>query len=324
MLSSSEVNCEVVTAGTGFPLTAGVPVQFTGWVYVAAYAGTKGVGIRFITLNALGGVLNDRFAAADVTKLNQWQQLDLTFTPLPSEVAGYLTCSINVESGTAGQVTAIFDDLTLATAVVGTQDAYNTSMQGGPNDVMALNPFTYIMPPNARDLHQFVKHGVKYFPNGGTPPQWAEITPMFERENQTSAIYTNLNAPVPGSPSQYFFMPGAFLLLCLSPVPDQNYPIMIDYWACPNLPPDSTGEQIPLVPAFLHHVLLKRLEAQIFRYTIGEGATKYQAAMAEYNMLVARYQGMDGMVPGEQIDYSDDDDYETRFLNAQNAVQSTV
>jgi hypothetical protein len=177
---------------------------------------------------------------------------------------------------------------------------------------------------NARDLHQFVKHGVKYYPNPGNPSQWGEITPMFERDLQTAAIYTNTFYPQPQPPRQYFIMPGAFLVLCLSPVPNQAYPITIDYWACPNISWDSVGEQIPLLPAFMHHVLLKRLEAQIFRYTLGEGAAKYQAAMGEYNAFVAQYAGMDGMVPGEHLDYSADDDYEAAFSNSQSAVQSTV
>jgi hypothetical protein len=177
---------------------------------------------------------------------------------------------------------------------------------------------------NARDLHQFVKHGVKYYPNAGQPTRYGEITPLFERDLQTAAIYTNTYFPQPGTPSQYFIMPGMFLVLCLTPVPNANYPITIDYWACPNISYDAMGEQIPLIPAFMHHVLLKRLEAQIFRYTLGEGAAKYQAAMGEYTAYVAQYSGMDGMVPGEHMDYSADDDYESPFANAQSAVQSTV
>ena len=196
-------------------------------------------------------------------------------------------------------------------------------------------PFTYngingtmvnaaaLASPDASDLHQFVKHGVKYYPNPGNPRQWSELTPMFERDLQLGAIYENTYFPNPKPPLQYFMMPGAFLVLCLSTVPDRNYPITIDYWCYPNVPWDSVSEQIPIIPAFMHNLLLKRLEAQIFRYTLGEGAGKYQAAMAEYNLLRDQYAGMDGMVPGEHMDYSADDDYETNFANAQWAVQST-
>ena len=152
--------------------------------------------------------------------------------------------------------------------------------------------------------------------------KYGEITPMFERDRQTAAIYTNSYNPSPAPPCNYFLMPGAFLILCLSPVPNNSWPITIDYWSVPQLV-DSLQEQIPLVPAFMHHVLLKRLEAQIFRYTLGEGAAKYQAAMGEYAALVAKYSAMDGMAPGEHIDYMTEDDYGDTFDNAAPAVQST-
>jgi hypothetical protein len=177
--------------------------------------------------------------------------------------------------------------------------------------------------PAANDLQQFVKHGVKIYPNPGNYTTWGELTPMFERDLQTNAIYQNMFNPLVRMPQQYFMYPGAFLLLAVAPVPDQAYPVTIDYWSYPNLSLDSIPDQIPLIPAFMHNVLLKRLEAQIFRYTLGEGAAKYQAAMGEYNMLVAKYLGMDGMVPGEHLDYSADDDYESVFGNNQNAIQST-
>lgn len=178
--------------------------------------------------------------------------------------------------------------------------------------------------PDARNFQQFVKHGVRFYPNPGNPRQWGEITPLFERDLQMAAIYENTYYPNPKPPSQYFLMPGAFLVLCLTPLPDRNYPITIDFWQYPNLFWDSVPELIPIIPAYMHSVLLKRLEAQIFRYTLGEGTTKYQATIGEYNTMVANFAGMDGMVPGEHMDYSADDDYESRWANAQNAIQSTV
>jgi hypothetical protein len=175
--------------------------------------------------------------------------------------------------------------------------------------------------PNAADIQQFVKHGVRFYPAGIGASPWAELTPMFERDLQSAAMVSNAYYPIIKPPQQYFINP--FMVLNVTPVPDQAYPTTLDYWACPSIV-DSLGELIPLVPAFMHHVLLKRLEAQIFRYTMGEGAAKYQAAMGEYSSLIALYSGMDGMVPGEHIDWSADDDYESRFANAQSSVQSTT
>jgi hypothetical protein len=172
--------------------------------------------------------------------------------------------------------------------------------------------------PAMDDFQQFCKHGVRYYQ---TSSNWGEITPVFERDLQSAGIYSNTYAPNPAPPQQYFMNP--HLVLNILPVPDKQYPITLDYWAVPNLSPTTLPDLIPLVPAYLKNVLLKRLEAQIFRYTIGEGAAKYQAAMGEYNALVDKYAGMDGWVPGEHIDWSADDDYESNFANAQNAVQST-
>jgi hypothetical protein len=177
---------------------------------------------------------------------------------------------------------------------------------------------TLLLPgPNAKDIHQFVKHGVRYYPSSSTDAS-SEITPLFEREQQALAMYQNAYNPQQKPPRQYFMNP--FMVLNLTPVPDQAYPVSLDYWAYPTR---EVGEQIPLVPGYMHHVLLKKLEAQIFRYTLGEGAAKYQAAMGEYAALVAQYSGTDGMVPGEHNDWSADDDYESTYGNASNAVQST-
>jgi hypothetical protein len=183
---------------------------------------------------------------------------------------------------------------------------------------------TAIAPIPIFDLHQFVKHGVKFYPNASQPQNWCEVTPMFEKERQTAAIYSNTNFPQPAPPQQYFRLPGVPLTLALVPPPDQNYPATLDYWAVPNLDSDAIPEIIPLVPPYLHHVLLKKLEAEIYRYTIGEGATKFQATMQRYTALVEKYQIYDSMTPGEQMDYSGDDDYESSWSTGHNAVQSTT
>jgi hypothetical protein len=176
---------------------------------------------------------------------------------------------------------------------------------------------------NAPDLQQFMQHGVKIYPNSAQPNQYSEVTPLFERDLQDAAIFANTNYPTSnsGPPAQYFMMPGDFMTIAFTPVPDQSYAVQLGYWAVPNITDDSLPEAIPLVPSFLHHVLLKKLEGQIFRYTIGEGAEKYQAAMREYTALVTKYQGSMGIVPGEHIDWSADDS--TEWGNGGSAVQST-
>jgi hypothetical protein len=180
------------------------------------------------------------------------------------------------------------------------------------------------LPVPIPDFHQFVKHGVKYYPNPGAPQNWAVITPMFEKELQRGAVYTNTTYPKPAPPQQYFMLPTTNATIALSPVPDQPYPITLDYWGVPDLTSDSIPETIPLVPPYLHHVLLKKLEAEIFRYTIGEGSVKFQAAMQQYTALLQKYQIYDAMEPGEQIGYAEDDDTDNQWSTGHNAVQSTT
>jgi len=182
----------------------------------------------------------------------------------------------------------------------------------------------YDLSNNSVDLHQFVKHGVHYYPNASQPTNWAEITPMFERDLQTAAIYANQFVGSVGPPQKYFMMPGQFLVLALDRLPDQNYNATIDYWSVPNVAIDSMPTSVPLVPGFLHHVVIKKMEAQILRFCLGEGSGRYQAAMTEYSALVNKYQGNMGFVPGEQFDYSADDDYERTWSTGYNAIQSTT
>ncbi len=174
---------------------------------------------------------------------------------------------------------------------------------------------------NAADLHQFVQHGVKIYNNPGNPTAYVELPPLFERDQQDSAIFSNSNNPplVTGLPQRYFMMPGDFLTLVVTPVPDQTYPIQVAYWAVPAPTSDSLPEVIPLVPGFLHHVLLKKLEASIFRFTLGEGNAKYMAVSAEYQKLIDKYQLTSGFVPGERTDWTGAEDYS----NDGTSIQST-
>ena len=70
------------------------------------------------------------------------------------------------------------------------------------------------------------------------------------------------------------------------PTPGDIYTIRVPAWV---LPDDSPmAETIPLVPAYLHHLIVKQLEAQIFRFTLGEGNAKFMAARAEYDRALMR------------------------------------
>jgi hypothetical protein len=101
-----------------------------------------------------------------------------------------------------------------------------------------------------------------------------------------------LNSTDTGQPLKFFQR--NFYDLVLSPTPDTPnaaFPLRLIYWAIPDTIVDSHGDLllgVPLVPQFLHRVLVKGLEAQILRYTIGEEDPKYQATQAEYQDQLAK------------------------------------
>jgi len=316
---------QVVQSLNPISVYQGLIYRISGWVKILNYSGNNVVDINVIQQDIFGAPVATLGFNADTTIIGMWQYVTGTFTPDPACVTIVPYLQINQPGGgTSGPVTALFDDLVYYTQIVGAQAGADATIAPGTIlDVVGVQPFPTLIGADAIDFQQFAKHGVKFYPNGN-PSQPAELTPLFERGLQTIAIYANGNNPQPQQPRQYFMMPGQFLVLAVTPVPDRDYPLTLDYWAMPNVRPDSMPEAIPLVPAYLHTALLKRLEAQIFRYTLGEGAAKYQAAMGEYESIIDRFQGMDGMVSGEHSDYSEDDDYASTFANAQNAVQSTV
>ena len=87
-----------------------------------------------------------------------------------------------------------------------------------------------------------------------------------------------------GSPGQYF-IDGQDQIRFVK-VPDAEYKVRVPAWVLPDDSPMQS--EVRLVPPHLHHILIKGLEARIFRFTLGEGAAKYQAAVAEYQNAVAK------------------------------------
>jgi hypothetical protein len=119
------------------------------------------------------------------------------------------------------------------------------------------------------------KEGPKIF---RTASDYVAMSAIFETDLQEIARENDGQ----DTPAQYF-MDGQDQFRPV-PVPNGIYKIRIPMWV---LPDDSAMEEaITLVPAHLHHIVLKGLEARIFRFTLGEGSTKYTAAVAEYEKAV--------------------------------------
>lgn len=160
---------------------------------------------------------------------------------------------------------------------------------------------------NAIDFHIFQQRGLRLImPNGDK----REVTPVFD----TSAIQDIVTdaSSIAQSPTRFFIQPA--FTINFNFTPDQAYPGVMSYWAVPNGAPDAQDDVIPLVPGYLHHVLCKKLELQILRFTIGEGSAKYLAVQKEYDLLTDRYQLFDEFSTGKVNEFRDQS--ETDFVQS--------
>lgn len=119
--------------------------------------------------------------------------------------------------------------------------------------------------------------GPKLILNGNS---YADLMPMFDTASQECAR-ENLEQGQPG----FYFMDGQDQFR-LSVIPGAVYKVRLPMWVLPNFTPME--DTVRLVPGYLHHLLVKKLETTIFRFTLGEGSAKYQAAMAEYQAGLMR------------------------------------
>lgn len=123
------------------------------------------------------------------------------------------------------------------------------------------------------------KEGPRIY-RAGTTGDYQCLTPIFETDIQETARDTDET----GFPGQYFF--DGQDQFRLFKTPDNIYNVRVPMWVLPDLTPLDAG--IRLVPAYLHHLLLKLLIARIHQFTLGEGSVKYQAAIGEYQTALQR------------------------------------
>lgn len=120
-------------------------------------------------------------------------------------------------------------------------------------------------------------------------------TPTLNKVVETSEQGAIFDGVLPGQPDRYFIN-GAYELW-IYPAPDTKnaaFPLRMNYWAVPNTITDSNGNllaTVPLVPPYMHDVLVKGLEKEIVRYTVGEEDAKYELTAKEYDTLVAQAWG---------------------------------
>lgn len=136
-----------------------------------------------------------------------------------------------------------------------------------------------IGPSNGQEFECEQIISVKLFPDPSNSSKWQKLTPLFTTDEQDEALENTTQGP----PARYFPALSDPDTLTLSPIPDGVYHLRATYWALPNSRYDKLPDEIPLVPAFLHRVLAKGLEAQIYRFCLGESSAQYSTAFAEYS-----------------------------------------
>jgi len=154
---------------------------------------------------------------------------------------------------------------------------------------------------SAGDFQQFTggskqsRSGVRLFDADGNCV--SALHPEFDVDEQDKAIVTASTKQ--GTPCRYFMKPGAYRTVILTPTPSSVWTFLGSYWAVPEATPDSQLETIPLLPSWMHIVLLTRLEARINRYTLGEGSALYQTAIAEYTAQISKAASYNQFAEGE-------------------------
>jgi hypothetical protein len=154
----------------------------------------------------------------------------------------------------------------------------------------------------SKDFHTFCKDGVRLV---RTSADVKRLSPVFGIQAQDEYI----EATDQDEPSAYFIEPGTSKTMRLVAIPAAVYKIRYAYWAVPDLAADDpTLNAVPLVPGHLHHILIKALERQILRNTVGEGAARYVRCDAEYEKDVADARTERDFAQGRVREYRDEDD----------------
>lgn len=144
------------------------------------------------------------------------------------------------------------------TVTLDTLEGTNVYDMAGPNS-----------PVFALDCQRMIK--VQFFPTNGQVPMSPtiigqpqkmviEVPPLFEDDHIQIAMEDDLST---GPPQSYFLVPGSSSAIQLSPIPDDAYHLRLNFWAVPNGTIDTLDDLIPLVPAYLHHLLITKLELGI-------------------------------------------------------------
>jgi hypothetical protein len=137
---------------------------------------------------------------------------------------------------------------------------------------------------------------------------------VFDVDEQAMILALQSMWPT-GIPSRYFVQGGGPAQLVLDTIPDKDYVASLSYWAVPSFSFNTEDETVPLVPAALHSLLVKRLEMRLWGFALGEGSGPYSVAASEFEKLVEKASTYRSFADGERRSLASQDRFD--------AVQST-
>lgn len=167
----------------------------------------------------------------------------------------------------------------------------------------------------AKYFQKFVKNGVKIYQ--GRACSWAD--PVFEEDRQNELMQFADSNPS-GIPCEYFIEPGSYCTIRFDRPAIAGLTVRPQYWALPNLAFDDVSNVVPLVPGYLHHMLVKGMVRKIFAYLAADGAANYAAAKKvaddDYMYFLMKAKGSRDFADGKITEFSDQQCESVQSTNA--------
>lgn len=135
--------------------------------------------------------------------------------------------------------------------------------------------------------------------------QFSCLDPVFDMDEQDTIVALQAQAP-PGRPNKYFII-GAPGEMRVDPVPDATYPASLAHWSIPIYVPGAEDEVVTSIPAYLHTLLIKRLEMHFLAFSATEEGNRYKIAAFEYAELLANAALYRNFAEGEVKSFVDAD-----------------
>lgn len=156
----------------------------------------------------------------------------------------------------------------------------------------------------AKYFEKFIKRGVRVYSSQGCH----YVDPIFEDEIQSEIMENGESCPA-GIPCRYFIEPGSYCTIHFDRPVIAGLSVRPWYWGLPSLSYGDLPAVVPLVPGYLHHMLVKGMVRNIYSILSAQGATSYVAAKKsaddDYAYYLLKAKGSRDFADGKIIEFSD-------------------